>query len=126
MWPNAIGFAVFAFEGVGIVLPVQDMTADKDRYFKVVCFTVCSIAALYIGFSELCLYAWYGRFNPNMPLITEYLPRDNFFCQCVILLFNVNMLITYALMIYPANKVLDSWFLSEMESGPKKRAYKNL
>ena len=80
MWPNAIGFAVFAFEGVGIVLPVQDMTADKDQYFKVVCFTVCSIAALYIGFSELCLYAWYGRFNPNMPLITEYLPRDNFFC----------------------------------------------
>ena len=44
----------------------------------------------------------------------------------MILLFNVNMLITYVLMIYPTNKVLDSWFLSEMESGPKKRAYKNL
>lgn len=29
-WPNAISFAVYAFEGVGVILPIYDITANKE------------------------------------------------------------------------------------------------
>ena len=125
-WANVIGFAVYSFEGVGVILPIQDMTANKQDYFRVVCITVTVIAAAYVIFSELCLYAWYDRFSADAPLIIEYLPRDSLFCWVLILIFNVNMVISYVLVIYPASKVLDRLFLSEIETGPKKRVYKNL
>jgi solute carrier family 36 (proton-coupled amino acid transporter) len=126
MWPNVFGFAVFTFEGVGIVLPIQDMTANKQNYFRVVCITVSAIGFAYVAFSEFCLYAWHDRFRADAPLIFEYLPRDNILCQGLVLIYNVNMVISYVLVSYPANKVLDRLFLSEMKSGPEKRAYKNV
>ena len=125
-WPNSFGVAIFVFEGVALVLPVQDMTASKEDYFRIVCIVNCLIGALYLVFCELSLNAWYSRFQDDKPLITEYLPKDRYVCQLIILIFNVNLLITYVLFIYPVNKVLDRWFLSGMEAGPKKRALKNL
>jgi proton-coupled amino acid transporter len=29
-WPNCIGFAVYSFEGIGVILPIQDITANKE------------------------------------------------------------------------------------------------
>jgi len=30
LWANAIGFSVYAFEGVGMILPVREVTENKD------------------------------------------------------------------------------------------------
>lgn len=29
-WPDTIGFAVYAYEGIGVILPVMDITANED------------------------------------------------------------------------------------------------
>jgi hypothetical protein len=59
---------------VGIILPVQDITADKEGYYRIVCITGFFIGMLYITFSEFCLMAWGDTFNDAEPLITDYLP----------------------------------------------------
>jgi proton-coupled amino acid transporter len=89
-WPNIIGFAVYSFEGIGVILPIQDITADPENYFKMICITCLLVTVLYLVFAEYCLFAWYQRFeaNPDSPLITDYLPPDSVYCWIIKLLFS--------------------------------------
>jgi hypothetical protein len=55
---------VYAYEGIGVILPIQDITADKENYYKVLVMVVSSIAVLYIVFSLLTIYA-FGIYHPD-------------------------------------------------------------
>lgn len=87
LWPNSIGFAVYAFEGIGVILPIQDITENKEQYFTIVCATFGLITCVYILFAEYCLFAWYNEFRDESPLITDYLPADSVYCWIVKILF---------------------------------------
>ena len=73
-WPNAIGFSVYAFEGIGVILPILEVTDRPDIYFRTLCITCAIIAVMYVGFSEYAIFA-YGADALTKPLITENLPR---------------------------------------------------
>ena len=108
LWPNTIGFAIYSFEGIGVILPVQDITECKESYFKIICITCVLITVVYIGFSEFVYYAWVDKFVPTGPLITDYLPADSVFCWIVKILFCLQLIISYTLVIYPANMIVES------------------
>lgn len=61
VWPNAISFAVYAFEGVGVILPIYDITENKSQYMTVVTITCCFIVFVYVTYSEFCLFVWYDQ-----------------------------------------------------------------
>ena len=50
-WYNAIGFAIYSYEGIGVVLAVQDITKDQENYWKIVIAVIASEAFIYIGFA---------------------------------------------------------------------------
>lgn len=114
LWPNSIGFAVYSFEGIGIILPIQDITADKEGYFKIICITCTLITTVYLIFAEYCLFAWFEEFkvNPDKPLITDYLPNASIFCDIVKFLFAIQLVISYTLVIYPANMIVESYIFA--------------
>ena len=33
-WASSIGFAVYSYEGIGVILPVQDITASPETFHK--------------------------------------------------------------------------------------------
>ena len=37
LWFDAIGFSVYSYEGIGVILPIREVTACKDDYFKLLC-----------------------------------------------------------------------------------------
>ena len=49
-YSDAIGFSVYAFEGIGIILPVQDITANPDGYYKIVIAVITTVALIYVMF----------------------------------------------------------------------------
>lgn len=57
-FPSAIGFAVYSYEGIGIVLPVQNVTANKEQYPKVVVGVVVFIVTLYVFFGLFAISIW--------------------------------------------------------------------
>jgi proton-coupled amino acid transporter len=59
-WPDAIGFSVYAFEGIGVILPIMEVTVNKEEYFKILSMVVFAICLLYISFSEFTLFAYGG------------------------------------------------------------------
>ena len=65
LWANAIGFAVYAFEGIGVILPIMEVTENKEGYFKILCIVVVFICILYISFSEFTLFSYGGYVAPG-------------------------------------------------------------
>ena len=57
-WADAIGFSVYTYEGIGVILPIREVTADKKNYYKLLCITVTLIAIIYIFFGEYTMIAW--------------------------------------------------------------------
>lgn len=72
LWPDMIGFAVYSFEGVGVVIPLYDATSRPDLYEKLITGILLVVLIFYICFSELCLFV-YGDLL-TQPLITSNLP----------------------------------------------------
>jgi hypothetical protein len=50
---------VYAYEGVGVILPVYEITENKENYFRVICTVLGAVTVMYIGFSEFCLFTYY-------------------------------------------------------------------
>ena len=131
LFPDAIGFAVYAYEGIGVILPIQDITADKENYFKILSMTVGFIAILCIVFSEFTIFA-YGTGpvseNPHaiQTLITDSLPQQQVFIWIVEILFCLNLVFSYPLVIFPANIVIESYLYAGWPKSKKRQWCKNL
>ena len=58
LWADAIGFSVYSYEGIGVILPIKEVTVCKEDYYRLLCITVGLIAFLYIFFGEYTMLAW--------------------------------------------------------------------
>jgi proton-coupled amino acid transporter len=56
---DIIGFAVYSYEGVGIMLPVRDITLHKEDYKKVLICVMTTTFLSYTLFGVFC-YIIYG------------------------------------------------------------------
>jgi len=66
---SAIGFSAYSFEGIGLILPVEEITQDKKVYKKIVMLVVFTCCVVYLGFGYFCVQAWESKINT--PLITD-------------------------------------------------------
>jgi proton-coupled amino acid transporter len=60
------------------------------------------------------------------PLITSALPQDSPFVWVVEILFCLNLVFSYPLMIYPANTVLESYMYAGWPKSKKRQLSKNI
>ena len=106
---NTIGFSVYAFEGVGAILPILDVTARPEK-FKFSLFSMLTVVLiLYIAFGEYC-YIAYG--NKTQNTITLNLPRGDPLVYILTILFCINLIFSYPLIIFPSFLVFEGWFFS--------------
>jgi len=122
---TAIGFSVYTYEGIGVIIPIKEVTACEKDYYKLLCITVSLIATVYVIFGEVTLLAWGSTPNFDLPLITSSLPDTSVVTYIVKILFSFNMVCTYPLMIHPANLVVESWFFGSWEKSRKRQMCKN-
>ena len=55
---DGIGYAVFAYEGIGVILPIQDVSNDPKNYWKIVVAVIGTVWASYCVFGMFCCFAW--------------------------------------------------------------------
>ena len=92
-YSDSLGFSVFAYEGIGLILPVQDITADKKKYPFVINMVLVSMAIIFISFGLMCTLS-YG--NDQTPIISDELPM-NWFTWIIKVLFCLNVMFSYPL-----------------------------
>jgi len=125
LWPDAIGFSVYAFEGIGVILPILEVTARPDIYMRTLIITCTIIGFLYVLFSEYCVFS-FGPDNLTTPLITDSLPKKSVITYIVKIAFSLNLVFSYPLVIHPANLVLESYLFAGWEKTRTRQMCKNL
>jgi proton-coupled amino acid transporter len=104
-----IGLAAYTFEGIGIILPVMETTANPKQYPFILALVCISLTSFYLFFGNFC-YFIYGDHKLNeQPMIVDIMPSKDIPIVIIKCLWLVNLIPTYALVIHPANMVVESY-----------------
>ena len=57
-WLTVIGSAIFSYEGIGVVLPIIEVTEKPEKFPKVLLAVLMTNMILYTGFGQFCYFVW--------------------------------------------------------------------
>jgi len=100
---SALGFSVYCFEGVGIVMPIMQSCEDPHTFKTSLNWAIFILTVIYIIFGSIGYLTWgQGRIESYS---TEMLPADNTAVILMKLLFSINIILSYPLAILPTNEI---------------------
>ncbi|XP_021911095.1 amino acid transporter AVT3C-like [Carica papaya] len=101
-----MGVAVYAFEGIGMVLPLESEMKDKDKFGRVLGLSMAFISLIYGGFGVMGYFA----FGENtMDIITANL-GTGLMSALVQLGLAINLFFTFPLMMHPVYEIIERRF----------------
>ncbi len=118
-----IGSAVFSFEGIGVVIPILEITEKPEQFPKQLLLVVCTVMVLYTGFGTFNYFV-YGDLLVD-PLITTNLQDvgtkgGDILVYIIKIFFSLNVIFTYTLMIFPVNSIIESYLFRDMPKSRKR------
>ncbi|KAJ9467403.1 Amino acid transporter ANTL1 [Diplonema papillatum] len=109
-WPIAMGNAISAFEGIGLVLPIENGIRDKTKFPRLITLTFVIISALYISFGVAGYVAYATPLEASGGSVTDVIP-SNWLTGLVRLGMAVAILLTFPIQFFPAIQVIEGWLL---------------
>lgn len=104
-WPLFIGTAIFTFEGIGLIIPIQESMKHPEKFPRVLFLVMIIITVLFTTMGAVS-YAAYGSKTETVVLLN--LPQDNKFVNTVQLLYSVAILLSTPLQIFPAIRIVET------------------
>jgi proton-coupled amino acid transporter len=101
---STLGFSVYMFEGIGILMPVMQACDCPEIFDSIIQSVVATITIIYILLGEITYFA-YG--TANKQLATQMLPQTSQVANLCILGYVIAMMFTYPIFIYPANTIFE-------------------
>lgn len=109
-WTLLIGTAIFTFEGVGLILPIQSGMREPDKFPKVLATVTVIMSILFISVGALS-YAAYGSNTKTVILLN--MPQDNKLVNGVQFLYSLAILLSIPLQIFPAIEITSQQLFSK-------------
>ena len=103
-WTLFIGTAIFTFEGVGLIIPIQESMKQPSRFPPVLAGVMILITIVFISMGALS-YAAFGSATKTVVLLN--LPQDNKFVNAVQLLYSLAILLSTPLQLFPAIRIME-------------------
>ncbi|QEU59607.1 Avt4 [Kluyveromyces lactis] len=104
-WSLFIGTAIFAFEGIGLIIPVQDSMRKPEKFPLVLGLVILTATVLFISVATLG-YLAFGRYIETVILLN--LPQDNIFVNLVQFFYSLAILLSTPLQLFPAIGIIES------------------
>jgi len=104
-WTLFIGTAIFTFEGIGLILPIQESMKNQKQFPAVLAVVMVIITTIFISMGALS-YAAYGSATKTVVILN--LPQDSKFVNAVQFLYSCAILLSTPLQIFPAIKITEN------------------
>ncbi|SCU86171.1 LAMI_0D00738g1_1 [Lachancea mirantina] len=104
-WTLFIGTAIFAFEGIGLIIPVQDSMKNPEKFPKVLACVIVTATVLFVTIGSLG-YLSYGPETQTVILLN--LPQNSIFVNLVQFFYSLAILLSTPLQLFPAIAIIES------------------
>lgn len=123
-WTLFIGTAIFTYEGIGLIIPIQESMRKPKAFQPVLGGVMIGITVLFISLGAL-LYAACG--SEVQTIILLNLPKDSHAVDVIQCLYSLAILLSAPLQLFPAVRILENWiFVKSGKYNSKVKWQKNL
>ena len=116
----------YVFEGIGIIIPVMETTSRPDLYPYILVLMIVCLTIFYMFFGNFTYFVYGKTVLGQHPLITQILPNKDIPILIVNILWIVNLIFTYPLVLHPANIVIESYLYRGWPKSFKRQWMKNV
>lgn len=101
-WSLLVGVAVTAFEGIGLILPIEASMAEPEKFPRVLSLSMFVITALFVSIGVV----GYSAFGENVrSIIILNLPQSSIAVQLIMVLYSIAVFLTAPLQLFPAIRI---------------------
>jgi len=111
-----ISFAIYSYEGIGLVMPVAEACATPKKFNGIMIAAIATITVELIFFGTLG-YLTYGS-DMDQQIITEMLPAGNFVVIFLKLAFCLCIFLAFPLHVTPLNSIVEGNLISSCLNRP--------
>lgn len=104
-WTLFIGTAIFTFEGIGLIIPIQESMKRPQQFSGVLAGVMVIITVVFLSAGALS-YAAYGSSTKTVILLN--LPQDDKFVNAVQFLYSLAILLSTPLQLFPAIRIMEN------------------
>lgn len=109
-----IGVAIFAFEGIGLIIPIQESMIYTNHFPKVLFKVIMTISGIFIFIGSFG-YVTFGKNIKTVILLN--LPQDSPFIILIQLLYAFAILLSTPIQLFPAIRLVEQKLFKSNESG---------
>ncbi|KAL8650668.1 MAG: hypothetical protein Q9210_003697 [Variospora velana] len=116
-----IGSAIFTFEGIGLILPIQSSMAEPSKFPRLLYIVMVIITIIFTSVGALC-YATFG-YRTRVEIISNY-PQTSKLVNAVQFLYSIAVLVGTPVQLFPATRIIEHKIFGDRNSGKKSAATK--
>lgn len=120
-WPLFIGTAVFAYEGIGLLIPIQESMAQPELFDRLLLVVIVITTVVFTTLPSLA-YLAYGETVKTVILMNF---PENAASLIVQLLYAIAILLSTPLQLFPAIKIVENYLFSKSRKPWKKKIRRN-
>ncbi|KAH7383243.1 transmembrane amino acid transporter protein-domain-containing protein [Pyrenochaeta sp. MPI-SDFR-AT-0127] len=99
-----IGSAIFTFEGIGLILPIQSSMKQPEHFSKLLYIVMLLITVIFTSVGVLC-YGTFGE-NVSVEVITNF-PQTSKLVNAVQFLYSLAVLVGTPVQLFPAMRTIE-------------------
>lgn len=108
-WTLFIGTAIFTFEGVGLIIPIQESMKQPAKFPPVLAGVMIIITVVFISIGALS-YAAFGSKTKTVVLLN--LSQEDRFVNAAQLLYSLAIVLSTPLQLFPAIRIMENELFS--------------
>ncbi|KAL8783068.1 MAG: hypothetical protein Q9213_004880 [Squamulea squamosa] len=116
-----IGSAIFTFEGIGLILPIQSSMAEPSKFPRLLYIVMVIITVIFTSIGALC-YATFGD-KTRVEIISNY-PQTSKLVNSVQFLYSMAVLVGTPVQLFPATRIIETKLFGDRSSGKRSWATK--